>query len=76
MRTLLFIVLGILIVTIDFGASSSALSQDKQSSQRTFDYWQPDWMVRELWGPGRIPKAMMVRLLRHTVYMQYGVPKE
>ena len=32
-------------------------------------------MVRELWGPGSMPKSMMVRLLRHTTYMQYGVPK-
>ena len=71
MRTLLLIVLGSLVVAMDFGAGSTALSQDKQSSQRTFDYWQPDWMVRELWGPGRIPKDIMVRLLRHTVYMQY-----
>jgi len=39
------------------------------------DYWQPDWMVRELWGPGRMPRGMMVRLLRHTTFMQYGVPK-
>ena len=42
---------------------------------RSFDYWQPDWMVRELWGPGKMPKGMMVRLLRHTTYMQYDVPK-
>jgi mono/diheme cytochrome c family protein len=41
-----------------------------------FDYWQPDWMVRELWGPGRMPSGMMVRLLRHTTFMQYGVPKD
>ncbi len=40
------------------------------------DYWQPDWMVRELWGPGRMPRGMMVRLLRHTTFMQYGVPKD
>ena len=40
------------------------------------DYWQPDWMVRELWGPGRMPSGMMVRLLRHTTFMQYGVPKD
>jgi mono/diheme cytochrome c family protein len=33
-------------------------------------------MVRELWGPGRMPRGMMVRLLRHTTFMQYGVPKE
>ena len=43
---------------------------------RGFDYWQPDWMVRELWGPGRMPKSMMVRLLRHTTYMQFGVAKD
>lgn len=41
-----------------------------------FDYWQPDWMVRELWGPGNMPKGMMIRLLRHTTYMQAGVPKD
>lgn len=40
------------------------------------DYWQPDWMVKELWGPGRMPKGLMVRLLRHTTYMQYGVPAD
>jgi len=43
---------------------------------RNFDYWQPDWMVRELWGPGHIPKGMKVRMLRHSLYMQYGVPSE
>jgi mono/diheme cytochrome c family protein len=47
-----------------------------QPGARPFDYWQPDWMVRELWGPGRMPKGMMVRLLRHTTYMQLGVQKE
>lgn len=44
--------------------------------KRGFDYWQPDWMVKELWGPGRMPKGLMVRLLRHTTYMQYGVPPD
>lgn len=39
------------------------------------DYWQPDWMVRELWGPGHMPRGMMVRLLRQTTFMQYGAPK-
>jgi mono/diheme cytochrome c family protein len=32
-------------------------------------------MVRELWGPGHMPRGMMVRLVRHTTFMQYGVPK-
>src|SRR5689334_6144323 len=53
-----------------------AFPQDKNPTQRGFDFWQPDWMVRELWGAGHMPKDMMVRLLRHTTYMQYGAPKE
>lgn len=48
----------------------------KPGGGRNFDYWQPDWMVRELWGPGHIPKGMKVRLLRHSLYMQFGVPAE
>ena len=40
------------------------------------DMKQPEWMVRELWGPGKMPKGMMVRLLRHTIFTNYGVPKE
>jgi mono/diheme cytochrome c family protein len=51
------------------------LAQERVPGRRAFDYWQPDWMVRELWGPGKIPKGMMVRMLRHTVFTQYGVPK-
>ncbi|MEQ1697158.1 MAG: cytochrome c [Hyphomicrobiaceae bacterium] len=43
---------------------------------RNFDYWQPDWMVRELWGPGHMPKGMKVRLLRHSLFVQFGVPAE
>ena len=42
-----------------------------------FDYWQPDWMVRELWGPGRMPRGMMVRLLAahdlHAVRRSQGL---
>jgi mono/diheme cytochrome c family protein len=53
-----------------------ALSQTDGARPRGFDYWQPDWMIRELWGPGRMPRSMMVRLLRHTTFMQFGVPAE
>lgn len=47
-----------------------------EMSRPGFDFWAPDWMMRELWGPGRMSKSMMVRLLRHTTYMSYGVPKD
>jgi hypothetical protein len=46
------IILGTLIVLVGPGETVSVWSQDRQPSQRNFDYWQPDWMVRELWGPG------------------------
>lgn len=57
-------------------AAAQAPPQPPQTRPRDgIDYWQPDWMVRELWGPGRMPKGMMTRLLRHTTYMHYGVPQ-
>ena len=43
--------------------------------QGKVDYWQPQWMQRELWGPGRMPKGMQVRLLRHWTYVNHGVPE-
>lgn len=79
MRTLILLITGGLITAVGLVASmpaqSQAQSQAKNPVTRGFDYWQPEWMVRELWGPGRMPKGMMVRLLRHTIYMDHGVPK-
>jgi len=53
-----------------------AHAQSKQPSPPAFDYWQPEWMTRELWGPGHMPKSMMARLLRQTTYVSFGVQKE
>ena len=75
MRARWVFLLSALIVLFDLAKTLPARSQDRQPPPRGFDYWQPDWMVRELWGPGNMPKGMMVRLLRHTTYVQYGVPK-
>ena len=50
--------------------------QGKQPAPPGFDYWQPEWMTRELWGPGHMPKSMMARLLRQTTYVNFGVEKE
>jgi len=71
----------LLTCAVALGATAAIAQQPKapQSTPdqfRKFDYWQPDWMVRELWGPGNMPKGMMIRLLRHNIYMQYGLPKE
>lgn len=65
-----------LFTVVSVGLAAGAMAQETSnppSGKPSFDYWQPDWMVRELWGPGRMPRGMMVRLLRHTTFMQYGV---
>ena len=59
MKAVQAIVLASSVLTVGFSIGVPALSQDKQSVSRGFDYWQPDWMVRELWGGGRMPKGMM-----------------
>lgn len=66
------------LATVSVGLSAVAQQGAGPQSHppRGFDYWQPEWMVKELWGPGRMPKGMMARLLRHTTYMTYGVPPE
>jgi mono/diheme cytochrome c family protein len=64
---------------IGFGAAAltcAAQGQSRQPSPPGFDYWQPEWMTRELWGPGHMPKSMMARLLRQTTYVNFGVQKE
>lgn len=65
-------------VTGSLACIGAAVSKDKSPPgwQGKVDYWQPQWMQRELWGPGRMPKGMQVRLLRHWTYVNYGVPPE
>ena len=42
---------------------------------RGFDYWQPEWIMRDLWGPDRLSKGMEVRMKRHNTFMLKGVPE-
>ena len=66
----------VFVLLIDFGHVPPGWAQDKSSETRNFDYWQPEWMVRELWGANKVPKGMEVRRRRHQTYMNDGVPKE
>lgn len=74
MRLLTILISGVVGSAICIGA---AISADKSPPkwQGKVDYWQPQWMQRELWGPGRMPKGMQVRLLRHWTYVNHGVPQ-
>jgi mono/diheme cytochrome c family protein len=76
-RLLAALVVGLAAVPSIGGAQEQGRQeQGKQSAPPGFDYWQPEWMTRELWGPGHMPKSMMARLLRHTTYVNFGVEKE
>jgi mono/diheme cytochrome c family protein len=58
-------------------AAPGALAQNAtQPAPPQVDYWEPQWMQRELWGPGVMPPGMRARLLRHWTYTQYGVQKQ
>lgn len=68
----------LLLASVFFILAGTVRAEEKPQTPAPlgFDYWQPEWMVRELWGPGRMPKGMMVRMLRHTTFVHTGVPKE
>ena len=72
-RLILWLLAGATILVVSF-APGSAQEQKKPSWQGNVDYWQPKWMQRELWGPGRMPRGMQVRMLRHWTYVNHGVP--
>ena len=56
----------------------AAVGQEPQQPATVpgFDYWQPEWMTRHLWGPGRMPKGLETRLLRHKTFVDLGGAKE
>ncbi len=58
------------------GEQSRPAPSPPQTTTPAVDFWAPDWMMRELWGPGRTSKSMMVRMLRHLTFMNYGVPAD
>lgn len=74
MRRLQAIVLLSVVGTFAFASVASSDEKPAPKWQGKVDYWQPQWMQRQLWGPGRMPKGMQVRLLRHWTYVNYGVP--
>jgi len=40
-----------------------------------WDMWDPGWMHREMWGPGRMGPGQRQRMLRHWTFMHEGVPE-
>ncbi len=53
-------------------ASAQTPGQGRQPGQ--WDMWNPDWMQRDMWGPGRMAPGMQQRMQRHWTFMHQGIP--
>ncbi len=42
--------------------------------QGQWDMWNPNWMQRDMWGPGRMGPGMQQRMARHWSFMHQGIP--
>ncbi|MBE7638697.1 MULTISPECIES: c-type cytochrome [unclassified Sneathiella] len=54
--------------------SASAQSPGTQSQLCCQDMWDPNWMQRDMWGPGKMGPGMRQRMERHRVFMHEGIP--
>ncbi len=40
-----------------------------------WDRWDPAWMEREIWAPGRMRSGLRQRMARHRAFMHQGTPE-
>ena len=52
------------------GQAQGLMHQDR------FDRWNPNWMQRDMWGPGQMGPGMQQRMARHWTFMHQGIPAE
>ena len=52
----------------------AAQSPSRQTSPCCWDMWNPNWMQRHMWGPGRRGPEMRHRMTRHWTFMHQGIP--
>ena len=53
---------------------AAAQSPDTQPRPCCWDRWNPDWMQRDMWGPGQMGPGMQQRMARHWTFMHQGIP--
>ncbi len=54
------------------GAVAQTVEQGLPSGQ--WDRWNPGWMERHMWDPGRMGTGMQQRMARHWRFMHQGTP--
>ncbi len=57
------------------GTLSALATKQDQTPFESRDPWMPEWMMREPGGPGPMSPTMMARMLRHSEFLNFGVPK-
>ncbi len=55
-------------------SGATAQSPDIQTQLCCQDRWNPEWMQRDMWGPGRMGPGMRHRMARHWTFMHQGIP--
>lgn len=53
---------------------AAAQSPNQRSQPGQWDRWNPGWMQRDMWGPGRMGPGMQQRMARHWAFMHQGIP--
>lgn len=52
----------------------AAQSPDQGPPPGQWDMWNPNWMHRDMWGPGHMGPGMHQRMARHWAFMHQGTP--
>lgn len=53
---------------------AAAQSSGTQTPPCCWDRWNPNWMQRDMWGPGQMGPGMQQRMARHWTFMHQGIP--
>lgn len=68
-------ILAIVVVAVSCSISrAQSPNQPPQAGQ--WDMWNPNWMQRDMWGPGQMGPGMQQRMARHWTFMHQGIPAE
>jgi mono/diheme cytochrome c family protein len=61
--------------TVLVGAVAAVATTKDETPFGKHDPWLPEWMMREPGGPGPMSPTMTARMLRHSEFLNFGVPK-
>lgn len=57
-------------------AKSQSHTQSQSATRHHIDMWDPAWIDRDMWGPAIMDPEQRMRIERHWIFMQSGVPTQ